>query len=43
VTVRSLPPSEEILIKSGFRRVAVRDFQGGFVRSSVFDLPGERT
>ncbi len=43
VTVRSLPPSEEILIKRGFRRVAVRDFQGGFVRSSVFDLPGERT
>jgi cyclopropane fatty-acyl-phospholipid synthase-like methyltransferase len=39
MAVRSLPPSEDILMKSGFRRVATRDFQWGLVRSAVFVLP----
>jgi ubiquinone/menaquinone biosynthesis C-methylase UbiE len=38
LAVRSLPPSEEILMRGGFRRVAFRDFQGGFVRSALFEL-----
>jgi len=38
LTIRSLPPSEEILLERGFRRVASRDFQGGLVRSAWFEL-----
>jgi len=39
LAARSLPPSEEILLGSGFRRSVVGEFQGGLVRSVVFDLP----
>jgi SAM-dependent methyltransferase len=40
LAVRALPPSEEILLSSGLRRVAERTFQRGLVRSVVFDAPG---
>jgi SAM-dependent methyltransferase len=40
LTARTLPPSEQILERHGLRRVAVRDFRGGFVRSAVFRAPG---
>jgi SAM-dependent methyltransferase len=40
LAVRTLPPSEEILLSSGLRRVAERTFQRGLVRSVVFDAPG---
>jgi ubiquinone/menaquinone biosynthesis C-methylase UbiE len=40
LAVRSLPPSEQILLSTGLRRVAIREFQGGLLRSVVFDSPG---
>lgn len=40
--VQSLPPSEDIILKGGFRRVATREFQAGLVRSVVFDSQGPR-
>lgn len=40
LAVRSLPPSEEILLETGLRRASAREFQGGLLRSVVFDSPG---
>ncbi len=40
LAVRSLPPSEEILLGTGLRRALSREFQGGLLRSVVFDSPG---
>ncbi len=39
LTVRSLPPSVEILEGAGYRRVAAHAFQGGLVQSMVFKSP----
>jgi ubiquinone/menaquinone biosynthesis C-methylase UbiE len=36
---RTLPPSEEILAKAGFERIAMCDFQRGLVRSAIFARP----
>jgi SAM-dependent methyltransferase len=37
--VSELPPSEDILGKAGWVRSESRDFQGGLVRSAVFNRP----
>ncbi len=40
LAVRSLPPSEQILLETGLQRASTREFQGGLLRSVVFDSPG---
>ena len=37
LATQSLPPSEEILRSQGLHRIAIRDFQGGLVRSAVYE------
>jgi SAM-dependent methyltransferase len=39
--VSSLPPSEEILEKSGWRRTGLREFQGAMIRSAVYRRLGD--
>ena len=34
-----LPPSENLILTAGFRRVAVQDFQWGLLRSAFFSRP----
>jgi SAM-dependent methyltransferase len=34
--VSALPPSEDILIRAGWERIAIRDFEWGLIRSAVF-------
>lgn len=41
--VSTLPRSEEILGRAGWRLAACREFQGGMVRSAVFHLPTRAT
>jgi len=36
ITARRLPPSEDIIERTGFRREALCEFQGGLVRSVLF-------
>ncbi|MFY9926077.1 MAG: class I SAM-dependent methyltransferase [Opitutaceae bacterium] len=39
ISVRMLPPSEEIIARAGWLRVASRDLQFGLLRSSVYARP----
>jgi ubiquinone/menaquinone biosynthesis C-methylase UbiE len=40
--VSSLPPSEVLLVRAGWRRVACRDYQWGLIRSAVFNRHSDR-
>jgi ubiquinone/menaquinone biosynthesis C-methylase UbiE len=40
LAVRFLPPSEQVLLAAGLRRLSAREFQGGLLRSVIFDSPG---
>ena len=39
LSARRLPPSENLLCKNGFTKLAETSFQHGFVRSAVFAKP----
>jgi ubiquinone/menaquinone biosynthesis C-methylase UbiE len=41
LAVHELPPSEMILHDAGWRALATRNFEGGFVRAALYHLPGD--